>query len=163
MVKEIILKQFPTHIESSDNIYKENQMVKLNNQKIYNGGINRFKRAIVVKNLHKYIASQLPKGISIQKYPIEIEYIIRTVRNHGDISWSKKRKSVIWKKKDNKYIPTWDADNLAVLWIKTINDTLEKEGIIVNDNVAYVRGGHYRIEFVEEFEDREIIIKFREI
>ena len=47
---------------------------------------------------------------------------------------------MIWKKHKPDYKPNWDLDNLAVLWIKIINDTLTQKGIIVDDTVEYVQG-----------------------
>ena len=101
---KIILKEFPIHIAKSDNKHAPNKMVKLNNQNIYSGALNRFGRAIVIKNLHEYIISQIPKGFKIDNYPVKIHYLFRTVRNHGSISMRKHK--TCWKpqKKNIKQI-----------------------------------------------------------
>jgi hypothetical protein len=155
----IVLDKFPTHIEYTDNKTAPNKFIKINNQSIYNGKLNRFSRAIAVKNLHGYIESKIKQSCCpIQKYPITITYIIKTVKNHGSISMRKGK--LYWKEANASYVPNWDIDNLAFLWIKAINDTLVKSGIIPEDNVSYVKGGKYKIKYVKDLNNREIIIKF---
>ena len=154
----ITLNQFPTHIEYTENVRAPNKFVKVNNQNIYNGKIGRFSRNIAVRNLHKYVKSSLVNVNKISKYPVVIHYDFYTVRNHGSISMRKG--NIIWKPPSLSYVPNWDIDNLAFLWIKVINDTLQEEGILKNDNVNFVEGGFYRINYVDDIKDRKIIIKF---
>ena len=47
-----------------------------------------------------------------------------------------------------------------MIWMKAGDDALQEAGVIIEDNVDYVKGGDYEIEFVEKLEDREIIITF---
>lgn len=157
---EIKLKQFPTHIEKTNNKIAPNKFWKVNNQSIYNGSVNTFARAIVVKNLHNYIMSHLT-NLPKFKDRVEVDIIIKTVINHGSIQ--RRKGKITWKKPKNDYEPTWDEDNLTAIWTKTIRDSLSKAGIIKDDNVAFVKGGYRGIEFVEDIDDREIIIKIKKV
>lgn len=155
----MILKKFPIYIEYTDNKNVANKIAKVNNQSIYNQRLNRFSRAIAVRNLHDYVSGQVKKWKPVKRFPIFIEYEIHTVINHGSIT--QRNGKMIWKQPKKGYVPNWDADNLAVLWIKTINDTLVKEGILPEDTVDYVIGANYRIKFVDNLDLRKIIIKFK--
>lgn len=157
----ITLKEFPTHIAKSDNKYAANKMLKINNQAIYSGALNRFARAIVVNNMHEYIAGEiLPfKNKFLQKgtrYPIKVKIEVHTTVNHGDISMRKGK--ICWKPAKSDYVPTWDIDNLATIWIKTLNDTLQKTGFIPNDHIGYLYGGGYEYHEVKDLKDRKLII-----
>jgi len=156
----LTIKEFPIHVEKTDNKFAPNKFIKINNQSIYNGAINRFTRNTVVKNLHKFILSKLP-DIQIEDYPLKVTVIIRTVMNHGSIS--RRKGKTIWKKPEADYEPNWDEDNLTGLWVKVIRDSLTLKGMIVDDNVKYIRGGETKIEFVETLEEREMIIKIQRI
>ena len=155
---KITLKEFPTHVAYTDNKYAPNKMKKLNNQSIYNGALNRFSRATAMRNLHDYIISQLPVGFKIDKYPIKINYLFRTVKNHGSISM--RGGKICWKPVKDDYKSNWDIQNLAMIWMKAADDALQKAGVIVDDNSDYINGEKYDVEFVENLIDREIIITF---
>jgi len=157
----IKIKKFLTHIPKTNNKIAANKYWKINNQSIYNGAINTFSRAIVIENLHKYIMDKLPDVI-FEGFPIKISIIIRTVKNHGNIR-RRKNGEISWKKPDDDFIPTWDEDNLTSIWTKVIRDSLVKKGIIPDDNVKFIKGGYRGVEFVEDIEDREIIIKIEKI
>lgn len=157
---EIRLKQFPTHIEKTDNKKAPNKFWKINNQSIYNGSVNTFARAIVIKNMHKYIISKInvfPKFTG----PVTVDIIIKTVKNHGSIQ--RRNGKIIWKQPKNDYKPTWDEDNLSAIWTKTIRDSLTKLDIIPDDNVEFIKGGYRGVEFVKDINDREIIIKIKNV
>lgn len=157
---EVVLKEFPIHIEKTNNKVASNKFVKINNQSIYNGAINRFTRAVVVNNLHSYVVSCLP-DIKILDFPLKVSIKIKTVINHGSIS--RRSGKTIWKEPKEDYSPNWDIDNLSVIWIKVIKDSLTLKGIIPDDNVKYIRAGGYSVEFVDDIKDREIIIKIERI
>jgi len=157
MVK-LVLDKFPTHVAYTENKKAPDKYTKVNNQSIYNGKINRFSRNTAVRNLHSYVEGKIPSSTKLVNYPLKIKYLIRTVKNHGSIS--RRNGKIIWKPAKKDYVPTWDIDNLAFLWIKTINDTLTKKGVIIDDNVNYVISGCYEVEFVDDLEDREIIVTF---
>tara|TARA_R110000851_G_scaffold78000_5_gene172070 strand:+ start:9930 stop:10406 length:477 start_codon:yes stop_codon:yes gene_type:complete len=154
----ITLNEFPTHMAYTDNKYAPNKMKKLNNQSIYNGALNRFSRATVMKNMHEYITSQIPKGSKVTNYPVKVHYLFRTVRNHGSISMRSGK--LCWKKPKDDYKSNWDIQNLAMIWMKAVDDACQKAGVIVDDNSDYINGEQFDLEFVENLEDREIIITF---
>ena len=57
-MNKIILEKFPTHVAKTDNKVAPNKYWKINSQGVYNGAIQRFTRAIIIKNMHEYIISQ---------------------------------------------------------------------------------------------------------
>lgn len=154
---KIKLLKFPTHVPKNKNGTK---WWKINNQSIYNGYVNRFTRAVVIENMHNYIMNELPDNISFNK-PVQVDVIVRTVKNHGSVS--RRSGKTCWKKPEKDYEPNWDEDNLTSIWTKAIRDSLTKKGIVPDDNVQYIKGGYRGIEFVEELENREILIIIKEI
>ena len=156
---EITIDKFPIHVEKTRNKYKENKFAKVNNQSIYNGSISRFSRAIVVDSLHRYLIKVLP-DVEFMKFPALVHITIRTVKNHGSIS--RRAGKVIWKPPKDDYQASWDEDNLTAIWTKVIRDALVMKGIFPDDSVEYITGGERRIEFVDDIEDRQIIIKIEE-
>lgn len=153
----ISLKEFPFHMPYTDNKKAANKYVKLNYQTIYNGKINRFARAILMDNLHKYIISQIPKGLVVTNFPVRIKYTIRTVINHGGIS--RRGGKLIWKYPSEHHVPEWDIENLANIWIKAGNDALSIRKVIPDDNVSYVLGTAHEFEQVDDIKNREIVIQ----
>lgn len=157
---EIKLKQFPLHLPYTKNKKAPNKYVKLNNQTIYNGKINRFARAILMGNLHSYVLGKLPKKHKVKDYPVKIHYIIKTVINHGDIS--RRKEKLIWKYPSDEYVPRWDIENLASIWIKGGNDALVLAKIIPDDSVQFVNQISYEFIPVKELDNRSIIIQIYE-
>lgn len=156
---KIIFKQFPTHIAKTNNARAPNKYVKINNQSIYNSNLNRFSRNIAVGNLHKYVIDIIPKGFKAPT-PSKIHFVFKTPINHGSIS---RRNGIIsWKPAKESYIPNWDIENLATLWVKVINDGLVKSGALPDDSVRYITGISYEFLPVENLKDREIIVNFIE-
>lgn len=161
----IEIPEFPTHLPKSDNKYAANKMQKLNNQAIYNGSLNRFGRAIVMNNMHKYLAGYLDPYLTTFsresiEFPICVDIEVHTVINHGSIMMRKG--NVCWKPPKPDYEPTWDIDNLASIWIKGLNDTLTKSKFIPDDTVKYLACTSYKYHEVASLEDRKLIIKINE-
>jgi hypothetical protein len=157
----LTLNQFPTHLPYTKNKTKANKLVKLNYQNVYNGKVAKWARAILIDNIHTYIATEVllqkVKAIKITK-PITIKYTIHTVINHGAIAL---RKGVITCPEYKKnYKPNWDVENLANLWIKAGNDTLVLGGIIPDDTVEYIKGISYEFVKVSNLDDRKIVISY---
>lgn len=157
----LILNKFPTHLPYTKNKTKANKLVKLNYQNVYNGKVAKWARAILIDNIHTYIATEVllqkVKAIKITK-PITIKYTIHTVINHGAIAL---RKGVITCPEYKKnYKPNWDVENLANLWIKAGNDTLVLGGIIPDDTVEYIKGISYEFVKVSNLDDRKIVISY---
>lgn len=155
------LKEFPTHVAKTNNKVAPNKMLKINNQAIYNGYVNRFARNIVIGNMHSWLIGELrkqkPYTLPMMKsFPIDVTITIYTVRNHGSISM--RSGTVRWKPVTKAYVPNWDIDNLATIWVKTINDVLTKEEIIPDDNIDYIRSCKYKYVEVSDIKNRKIII-----
>ena len=155
---QIQLKKFPTHVEYTDNKVAPNKLIKVNNQSIYNGRLNRFARNIAVTNLHEWVISQIPNPIPVRKYPVTINYTFRLVKNHGSIMC--RNGKIFWKPVKPSYEPNWDIQNVAHLWMKVTDDALVKAGVLADDDVRYVKGESYHYEWVDNLDKREIIVKF---
>ena len=52
-----------THVPSTDNKSKKNKYWKINGQAIYNSSVDKFKRAIIVENLHRFVINSLDDTI----------------------------------------------------------------------------------------------------
>lgn len=152
---EIRFPEFPIHIPITNNKKAPNKYVKVNAQSIYNGAIARFGRAAAVKNLHEYFLSHIKESVMID-YPVKIKFIIKTVINHGSIS--RRNGKICWNYRADDYIPNWDIENLASIFIKTGIDSLVKAGTIPDDSVQYVKNIEYEFQEVDTLEDREIIV-----
>ena len=156
------LKEFPTHVAKTDNKVAPNKMIKINNQAIYNGYINRFTRNTVIGNMHSWLMGRLKlvwipaKSILPLDLPVSITVNIYTVKNHGSISMRSGK--LCWKPVKASYKPNWDIDNLASIWIKCICDVLVKEGIIPDDNIENVNKISYKYFEVQDIKDRKLVI-----
>lgn len=154
---EIRFPEFPTHVPYTNNKRAPNKFIKVNSQSLYNGKLARFGRSEAVRNLHRFFLRNIPKRLKIRNYPIRIKYIIKTVINHGAISLRKG--GICWKYPSEEYIPNWDIENLAAIWIKTGNDSLVRAKVIPDDSIDYVTNIEYEFQSVDNLEDREIIIQ----
>ena len=145
-----------SHIACTDNKNVPNKMMKINGQSIYNGSLNKFKRAIVVDNMHYYFDYNIPQemlNLNIKSIK-SIGYIFHTVINHGTIS---RRNGVrCWKPAAKNYEPNWDIENLASIWIKTGNDALSKAKVISDDNVSVIKKVMYGFNEVYDIDDLEL-------
>ena len=158
----LILKEFPTHVAKTNNKVAPNKFVKINNQAIYSGVLNRFGRAIAVRNIHKYIKDQLKdQDLPRLTKPVQLQLSIFTAINHGDIS--RRSGIIIWKKPDKDYEPGWDEDNLRMFWEKCIKDVLTELGIWIDDDAYHCRGTNSMVYFIEELSDRRIEIDFKKL
>jgi hypothetical protein len=148
-----------THIPKTQNKNKKDKYIKINNQSIYNGLLNRFTRAIVVENLHAYFANNIEeefKGLSIDSNNIKLLYEFYTVYNHGDVRLLKT--GISWNPPKKGYEPRWDLDNLADLWCKIGSDTLVLEKVIKEDTVQFIKEKTCRFIEIKELYDAKIDI-----
>jgi hypothetical protein len=158
----LILKNFPTHIAKTSNIKAPNKYIKVNNQSIYNGALNRFARAIAIKNLHNWIINEFKKQeLPTITKPVQLQIDIYTIINHGDIS--RRSGKIIWKEPIENYEPRWDEDNLRMIWEKCIKDSISILGIWPDDNAYWCRGTNSMVHFVDTLEEMRIEINFKEI
>lgn len=151
-----------THIAYTQNKTKANRLMKINGQRIYDGSLNKFKRAIVVDNMHYYFMYNIPGNmLNLKLSKIKsIEYIFHTVLNHGNISMRLHKRS--WVVPDAKYKQKWDVNNLADIWIKTGNDSLVLSGVLEDDNAGVLNKTTYSANYVDHIDDLEleVIIKY---
>lgn len=159
LLTTIIIPEFITHVAKTQNKVADDKYVKINNNTIYSGSLNRFTRAKVVENLHNYILNYLP-DIDVksmlkddEKY-LRLDFTFKTVINHGSIS--RRGNNTIWKPVKLAYVPNWDIENLASLWIKVFNDTMIIKGMIKDDSVDLVRTISYTYEECNNLNEREI-------
>lgn len=147
-----------THIPCTDNKKAPNKYWKINNQAIYNGSVDKFKRAIIVNNMHNYIMDSIPnRALNLKIEKIEdIEYIFNTVINHGDVK--RIGGTVRWKKPAPGYIPSWDLNNISDIWVKTGNDALTLAGVIIDDNAGVIQTTRYTFKEVDHIDDIELEI-----
>jgi len=157
----MVIYDFPTHIAKTKNKIKENKFIKINNQAIYNDALNRFSRAIAINNLKDYVSYKLCNQVYKIKSKVTVNYEFHTVINHGDIR--RKNGTILWKIAKDDYRPCWDISNLAFIWMKVIDDTLEKLKIITNDNVKFVSGGSYQFVEVKDYRKRKIVIRLNKV
>lgn len=161
MKQTVVIPEFLTHVEKTDNKVAPNKFIKINNQTIYNGAITRFTRNTVITNMHDYIDSELSKHILVPFVgAVEVSFKIRTVINHGSIS--RRNGKINWKKASKNYTPNWDIENLSSIWIKCINDVLVKRKILFDDNVKFIKKISYEFEEVDDISKREIVIEIKD-
>ena len=85
--KEIIkitIPEFITHVNKSKTKY-----VKINGQNIYNGRINPFIRAFMVKQMHEYVTPFIDKELKgrdlSRLYPLSIRLEVHAPINYGSV------------------------------------------------------------------------------
>lgn len=147
-----------SHIACTKNKTAKNTYWKINNQRIYDGSVNKFKRAIIVENMHDYIINCLDDSILNLKIPKikNLEYIFNTVKNHGSIS--RRGGKTCWKVPEENYVENWDINNISDIWIKTGNDALTLAGVIIDDNAGVIRTTTYSMNEVDHIDDLELEI-----
>jgi len=154
----IEIPEFITHVAKTSNKVVANKYIKINNQSIYNGALNKFSRAIAIDNMHKYIDLYLIKyrGLNLLK-TLHISYQIHTVINHGSISLRKGK--ICYKPVKINYNPNWDIENLASIWIKAFNDSLTKNNVISDDNISVITKVSYEFIEVKDIDKRKIVVE----
>lgn len=162
LLTTIIIPEFITHVAKTQNKVAKDSYIKINNNSIYNGAIHRFSRNNVIDNLHKYIINYLPKDNLIDLLKendlnkLYFKFTFKTVKNHGNIRRNKKTEMISWKKPELNYIPNWDIENLASIWIKVFNDSLIINNNIPDDSVHYLTSVSYEFEECLTINERQI-------
>lgn len=158
LLATISLPKFPTHLPKSGKT-----MWKVNGQSIYSKALNEFARAIVVNKAHEYIVDEITKqglkDLKLNKSMV-IVYEFTTVYNHGNISYRKGK--LTWKPAAKNYEPNWDIENLASFWTKVGNDALTIGGVIIDDNVRFIKGTSHIFHQCDHIDNRVIQIKIYE-
>ena len=148
---KIIIPEFKTHVKQSANKWK-----KINGQSIYTSAHYKV-RHIFMDQMHKYLAAYIPfMEDFIESKPLEIHLHIYAPINYGDVK--RIRGQLAWKPPKELYTPTWDLDNFAWIWIKGIQDVLQKKGIIKDDSVQFIRRVSYEFSPIDELKNRKLVI-----
>ena len=162
MMNTIILNNFPTHVHKTNNKFASNKYWKINSQGIYNGAIQRFTRAIIVNNMHKYILKEFSKyELPKLAVPVQLQLSIYIPINYGTVA--RRKGNISWKKPIKDYEPSNDEDNIRWIWEKCIKDCITKSEIWKDDTMYWCRGTNSMIYFIDKLEDRRIEIKFKKI
>lgn len=153
----ITIPEFMTHVNKSKFKY-----FKINGQAIYSGNLHPRTRALVVETMHKYIKRYVPTTTDLTgMYPLKITLKFYAPVNYGNVSLRTDKKTngkyLCWNMPEVGYMPTWDADNQWI-WGKCFNDVLKEQGIIPDDNVAYIKSsGEVVWEEVADIKDRKLV------
>jgi|TARA_S200002703_G_scaffold113605_1_gene99112 hypothetical protein len=162
MVSEIKLEfpEFITHIPVS----KKN-WVKIGYNKIH-ASVHYTTRAALVAAMHGYIEKHIPDNLSIDT-PVETKLTVYAPINYGVMKMIKDketgRRKTSWKPAADDYKPNWDIGNLALIWIKCLDDVLIKKGILPDDTVEFLRRTQYEFVPVSNLKNRKLVYKIKSI
>lgn len=162
MVSEIKLEfpEFITHIP----VNKKN-WVKIGYNKIH-ASVHYTTRAALVAAMHGYIEKHIPDNLSIDT-PVETKLTVYAPINYGVMKMIKDketgRRKTSWKPAADDYKPNWDIGNLALIWIKCLDDVLIKKGILPDDTVEFLRRTTYEFVPISNLKNRKLVYKIKSI
>ena len=155
MVKSITLSfpEFITHIPQSKKVW-----VKIGYNKIHSGGHFATRNALVGA-MHSYLEKHIPKDLAIVT-PIETHLIVYVPKNYGAVKRMKNKKTgdyyINWKPARPDYKPNWDIGNLAMIWLKSLDDVLQKRGVIKDDTIEFIIKTSYEFREVVTLKERKL-------
>lgn len=161
-VKAIKLEfpEFITHIPQS-----KKKWIKIGYNKIYSSS-HYTVRAAFVAALHKYIEKHIPKNLTI-KTPISTHLEVHVPINYGNVKSLMNKKTGIrkinWKKPAKDHKPNWDIGNLALVWLKSLDDMLVKKGVIPDDTVEFLIKSTYEYIPTKSLNERKLIYNIKTI
>lgn len=153
---EIYLNNFPTHVKLAEKGKKSGKAryIKISTQSIYNGKMQTFTRAKVIKVLKECIRKAIADSHSIPK---SIKGDINlSMELHSPLRFPENRMMNDILTYPIEGTPKWDVDNFSYIWIKAFQDTLTDIKLIPDDSVNYIKSTG-KATFVE---DEDIYIKF---
>lgn len=162
MVSEIKLEfpEFITHIPQSKKVW-----VKIGYNKIH-ASVHHTTRAALVAAMHGFIEKHIPDNLSIAT-PVETKLIVYAPINFGNMKMildkTTGRRKVSWKPAIAGYKPNWDIGNLALIWLKCMDDVLQKKGILPDDTVEYLQRTTYEFVPVDHLKDRKLVYHIKTI
>ena len=162
MVSEIKLEfpEFITHIPVS-----KNKWVKIGYNKIH-ASVHYTTRAALVAAMHGYIEKHIPNNLTI-KAPVETKLTVYAPVNYGVMKMIKDKKTgkrkTSWKPAADDYRPNWDIGNLALIWLKCLDDVLIKKGILPDDTIEFLQRTTYEFVPVANFKDRKLAYQIKTI
>ena len=119
----------------------------------------------MIKEIHSFIESYLPDLKDLRTNRLEKQYLtkldIYVPINYGTVSYRKDKATNIrrlsWKPPKTDYIPNWDIGNVALIWLKVLDDILKDKGILPNDTISYIKGASYEFHQVDHIDDRKLV------
>lgn len=162
MVSELKLEfpEFITHIPQGKKIW-----VKIGYNKIH-ASVHYTTRAALVAAMHGYIEKHIPENLTIQG-PVETRLTVYAPINFGNmkmvIDKETNKRKVQWKPAPVGYKPNWDIGNLALIWLKCLDDVLIKKGILFDDTVEHLQRTTYEFIPVANLKDRKLVYKLKTI
>ena len=152
--------EFITHIPQS-----KNKWIKIGYNKIY-ASSHFTVRAAFVAALHGYIEKHIPNNLTIDT-PIETHLIVYAPLNYGNVKSLRDRKTgkrrVNWKPPAEGYRANWDIGNLALVWLKALDDMLIKKNLIPDDTVDYISKSTYEFRPVKTLKERKLVYNIKTI
>ena len=146
--------EFITHIPQS-----KNKWIKIGYNKIYSSS-HYTVRAAFVAALHKYIEKHIPKNLAVNT-PIATHLEVHVPINYGNVKSLRDKKTgkrrINWKKPAKDHKPNWDIGNLALVWLKSLDDMLVKKGVIPDDTIEYLTKSTYEFIPTEFLNERKLI------
>jgi hypothetical protein len=99
--------------------------------------------------------------------PVETKLTVYAPINYGVMKMIKDketgRRKTSWKPAADDYKPNWDIGNLALIWIKCLDDVLIKKGILPDDTVEFLRRTQYEFVPVSNLKNRKLVYKIKSI
>lgn len=162
MVSELKLEfpEFITHIPQSQKVW-----IKIGYNKIH-ASVHYTTRAALIAAMHGYIEKNIPDNLTIQG-PVETKLTVFAPLNFGTMKMvldkKTKRRRVSWNPAPLGYKPNWDIGNLALIWLKCLDDVMVKKGILPDDTVEHLQRTAYEYIPISEFKDRKLVYKIKTI
>lgn len=162
MVSELTLEfpEFITHIPKS-----KKEWVKIGYNKIH-AGVHFSTRGALVAAMHGYIEKHIPANLTIHG-PVETYLTVYAPINYGSMKMlldkETGRRRISWNAPLKNYKPNWDIGNLALIWLKCLDDVLIKKGILPDDTIEFLQRTTYEFKSVPTFKERKLVYKLKTI
>lgn len=152
--------EFITHVPQT-----KTKWIKIGYNKIHTGSHFSVRNALIGA-MHRYLQKYIPENFNV-KTPVEMHLIIYAPINYGSVRRIKSTKTgiynITWKPPKKGYKPNWDIGNLAMVWLKCLDDVLTKKGVIPDDTISYIRKCSFEYKRVMSFEERKLVYTIKTI
>jgi hypothetical protein len=162
MAQKIVLEfpKFITHVPLS-----KNKWVKIGYNKIHASAHFTVRNAFVAA-MHKYIEEHIPNDLKLET-PVKTRLIVHVPLNYGSVQRRKDKKTgkayISWNPAKQAYRPNWDIGNLALVWLKCLDDMLIKKGIIPEDTVEFLKKTTYEFVETKTLDERKLVYELKTI
>jgi len=152
--------EFITHIPKN-----KKEWIKIGYNKIH-ASVHYTTRAALVAAMHGYIEKHIPENLTIEG-PVETKLTVFAPINFGIMKMVVDKKTgkrkVSWNLAPPNYKPNWDIGNLALIWLKCLDDVLIKKGILPDDTVEHLQRTTYEFIPITNFKDRKLVYSLKTI